>query len=583
MGAPDDPGKIAPGLCGCDIPDTDLDEDGFENCIDNCLSTANPGQEDDDDDGIGNICDNCMGYANPDQADADADMIGDVCDNAPNNWNPGQEDTDLDLIPNVIDNCPQYSNPGQEDADNDGIGDACDEDTTPETDPDPPPPDDDEDGIVNVADNCPFIANADQKNTDGDLLGDACDPDDDNDGVMDGDDSCPLTANIGDSDLDTIDNACDNCIDAANSDQIDTDGDGIGDVCDNCDSAINSDQSDSDGDGVGDACDNCPQDANPGQEDGDNDGIGDLCEPTYSIKFTFPDYDTWLPEDGRQATVTAVLVDGNNNKISEAVISLTLVDSLTSQFPGKYTNDSSVDTTYDFSVISGEGTASIFIQSHDFGGKTVIEAQTNYDGQTIIGELKIPKDTDDDGLPDVFESDTDLNPSGKLNPLKKDSDMDGISDGSEDDEGTADQDTGDGLTAFEEYRGVMWYGVHHRLSTERKNLFVVGVDFARDGFPFEIGEAFKNAGVDVLSGETQSTGSQWDQIDRSSFEDTNLDVLIVRSYASGWSDGDYNSGHIRRIGVRTWDIPCSGGELFWRKRLFWTAHEIIQPIHSELL
>jgi hypothetical protein len=33
-----------------------------------------------------------------------------------------------------------------------------------------------------------------------------------------------------------------------------------------------------DGDGVDDHCDNCPLAANSDQADGDNDGIGDVCD-----------------------------------------------------------------------------------------------------------------------------------------------------------------------------------------------------------------------------------------------------------------------------------------------------------------
>ncbi|MCP3979453.1 MAG: hypothetical protein GY716_09000 [bacterium] len=81
-----------------------------------------------------------------------------------------------------------------------------------------------------------------------------------------------------DSDADGVHNACDNCVDVANSDQVDTDGDGLGSACDNCDDVVNPDQSDVDGDQRGDACDNCRTTQNPTQLDKDADGAGDACD-----------------------------------------------------------------------------------------------------------------------------------------------------------------------------------------------------------------------------------------------------------------------------------------------------------------
>ncbi|PQJ80159.1 choice-of-anchor B family protein [Polaribacter porphyrae] len=81
--------------CSKEEVNTDIDNDGIENSVDNCPETANPNQEDVDNDGVGDACD---------------DFI----------------DSDNDGVADNVDNCPQTANPDQKDTDGDGVGDICD-------------------------------------------------------------------------------------------------------------------------------------------------------------------------------------------------------------------------------------------------------------------------------------------------------------------------------------------------------------------------------------------------------------------------------------------------------------------------
>ncbi len=283
-GCPEDGNKIAAGVCGCGVPDTDGDGDGLLGCQDNCPATPNPGQEDGDGDAAGDACDNCPQAANDDQADLDGDGLGDVCD----------DDLDGDGI----------------EQDGDGTGIAGDFFCTGGA-------------TATCDDNCPIDANGTQADGDGDGVGDACDcaatEDDDGDNVCNAGDLCPATP-FGEP----VD--AQGCADA----QVDSDGDGIcdagapsrgpsacqladGDLCpgtgegapvDGC--GCSDAQVDEDGDGTCDAgspcagpsgctgIDGCPDDPakdEPGQcgcgqpEQGDSDGDGvndciDLCAAT---------------------------------------------------------------------------------------------------------------------------------------------------------------------------------------------------------------------------------------------------------------------------------------------------------------
>ncbi len=82
------------------VPGIDTDNDGIDDCVDNCPNDSNLTQSDLDNDGVGDVCDFCP-----------LDSLNDIDD---------------DTVCGDIDNCPTVANSDQTDADNDGFGAACD-------------------------------------------------------------------------------------------------------------------------------------------------------------------------------------------------------------------------------------------------------------------------------------------------------------------------------------------------------------------------------------------------------------------------------------------------------------------------
>jgi hypothetical protein len=126
--------------------------------------------------------------------------------------------------------------------------------------------------------------------------------------------------------------------------------------------------------------------------------------------------------------------------------------------------------------------ATIFVRAYDYGARGKIKARMVREG-CESPERRIPRDDDDDWLPNAYE---DLQPD--KDKAIADTDGDGVLDGVEDDDtlravvedagpaNRADARTdqgllGDGLVAFEEYRGFFLMGVHTRTTTATKDVF----------------------------------------------------------------------------------------------------------------
>jgi hypothetical protein len=121
-GCPSDPGKTAPGTCGCGVTDTDTDLDTVADCIDNCPQAPNATQSDCNSDGVGDACSmsaDCNMNGIPDTCDiasgqsADADGNG-VPDGCQVDCNGNGIPDDLEIVQGDAPDC-----------DDNGIPDEC--------------------------------------------------------------------------------------------------------------------------------------------------------------------------------------------------------------------------------------------------------------------------------------------------------------------------------------------------------------------------------------------------------------------------------------------------------------------------
>jgi hypothetical protein len=351
-GCPNDPNKIASGICGCGNPDTDSDGDGLANCVDPCPNLANLQNgdpcndgnactindmvtacvcagtfQDTDSDGICDANDNCPtvpGVQGSSCTDGDACTTGDVL-NASCVCTGTFQDSDSDGLCDANDPCPNLAFLTNGDPCDDGnactTGDVVTACVCAGTFTDT-----DSDGICDANDNCPNLAgqqgdvcNDGNPNTTGDVITPGCvcagqlvdcegtpggselPGTDCNDGNVctindTWSNACVCTGTFQDTDLDGICDANDNCPtlageqgDACNDGNACTTGDVITAGC-VCAGTFQ----DTDSDGICDANDNCP--TVPGvQGDPCNDGnvctINDVITAGCICAGTFQDTD----------------------------------------------------------------------------------------------------------------------------------------------------------------------------------------------------------------------------------------------------------------------------------------------------
>ena len=551
--------------------------------------------------------DNCPLANNVDQADLDGDTRGNDCDEDAdadsfvNHAFGGLDCNDFDatVVPGTV-ACGATEKPPKKnknpppdpeltDTDGDGLTDA--EEGVIGTLPDNP--DTDGDQVVDGSDNCPLNANgvtnwtdihggqqsATQPDRDLDGVGDMCDTDEDADGVPDKD---RLSATVYVPK--PVSEGGDNCPALPNTDQANLDsgtGDEQGDVCDpdaDADGVVGVGKPGATGDPEIDDCEDLNALINPTRDEVQYNGVDDDCDEAtpdseFSIVVELEDpadgnatLANWLPTDGRQAILTATVVDDQGPLPQQPAVEFDLVS--VSQYPGRYTNDESEGLNptnpaedYAYDLAGGGNQATLTAQ--DYGATITLQLDTVVDVGgvmvTVSRLVTVPADRDGDLLPDVWEDafgdlgtsqDTDMTPG---NPFD-----------------------GDGLSAHKEYRGFMWgllappepgspeadlYNTpalvptpplvqFFRGSPARKELFIEYAGFEPElpcACPFAIGTGFVNAGIDVYAlpvGHVPDPGRR------------NLDVgQILNDQVNTHDEQD---GHINKTGVRAQSFDTKG-------------------------
>lgn len=338
-------------------------------------------------------------------------------------------DSDGDGVPDTLDVGP---NDPYSDSDVDGVADILE--TAAGTDP--LDPDSDDDGMNDSADSFPLDP-TESTDTDNDGTGNNADTDDDGDGVPDADDAYPLDATeTTDTDGDGIGNNADTDDDGDNAPDVadafpldpaestDADDDGTGNNAD----------PDDDNDGVLDGADALPLDAAE-TEDTDGDGIGNNADTDDDGDGVLDGADAF-PLNAAESVDTDGDGTGNNTDTNDDNDNVADVDDAFPLNPGETAdldgdgigNNADTDDDGDGVVDVADAFPNNPAESSDadqdgLGDNT--DTDDDNDGVPDVNDLNAldpNSDSDGDGLSDIAET------SSGLNPLSTDTDNDGSQD-----------------------------------------------------------------------------------------------------------------------------------------------------------